>query len=358
MVKVLVTGGSGFIAAHVVDYLQQRGFDTVFTVRSDEKGKRILENHPDAPKERLSYVIVKDVAQDDAFDEAIKSDPPFDYVLHTASPFHFNVQDPVKDFLDPAIKGTTGILKAIKAYAPTVKRVVVTSSFAAIVNGKQHPKVYNEECWNPVTWEEAMDPANTYRASKVNKLITKGSTYEVTTVLIVAPVPQTFAEKAAWDFVEKENPNFDLVTINPPLVFGPIVSYLNSLDAINTSNQRMRNIVQGQFKDAIPPTGMWLFVDVRDVALAHVRAIEVAEAGGKRFLVAAGFFSNKVLVEAVRETHPELESKLPSKDYPDDFPSELYEIDNSQSKKILGMEYRPLKATVADTVKSLQDVGA
>ncbi|KAF7716202.1 NAD dependent epimerase/dehydratase family protein [Penicillium ucsense] len=334
MVKVLVTGGSGFIAAHVVDYLQQRGFDTVFTVRSIEKGKRILENHPDAPKERLSYVIVKDVAQDGAFDEAIKSDPPFDYVLHTASPFHFNVQDPVKDFLDPAIKGTTGILKAIKAYAPSVKRVVVTSSFAAIVNGKQHPKVYNEECWNPVTWEEAMDPANTYRGSK------------------------TFAEKAAWDFVEKENPNFDLVTINPPLVFGPIVSYLNSLDAINTSNQRMRNIVQGQFKDAIPPTGMWLFVDVRDVALAHVRAIEVAEAGGKRFLVAAGFFSNKVLVEAVRETHPELESKLPPKDYPDDFPSELYEIDNSQSKKILGMEYRPLKETVADTVKSLQDVGA
>lgn len=169
---------------------------------------------------------------------------------------------------------------------------------------------------------------------------------------------QTFAEKAAWDFVEKEKPNFDLVTINPPLVLGPIVSYLNSLDAINTSNQRVRDIVQGRFKERIPPTGMWLFVDVRDVALAHIRAIEVAEAGGKRFLVAAGFFSNKVLVEAVRETHPELESKLPSKDYPNDFPSELYEIDTTRSKEVLGMTYRPFKETVADTVKSLQDAGA
>lgn len=74
----------------------------------------------------------------------------------------------MKDFLDPAIKGTTGILKAIKAYAPTVKRVVITSSFAAIVNPKQHPKVYSEKEWNPVTWEEAMDHANVYRASKVS----------------------------------------------------------------------------------------------------------------------------------------------------------------------------------------------
>lgn len=137
-------------------------------------------------------MIVKDVAQDGAFDEvrhdlligrsclcidtprqAVKSDPPFDYVLHTASPFHFNVQDPVKDFLDPAIKGTTGILKAIKAYAPTVKRVVITSSFAAIVNPKQHPKVYSEKEWNPVTWEEAMDHANVYRASKVSSFCMK-----------------------------------------------------------------------------------------------------------------------------------------------------------------------------------------
>ncbi|KAI2765922.1 hypothetical protein DTO012A8_8855 [Penicillium roqueforti] len=327
-------GGSGFIAAHIIDILLQHGFDTVVTVRSEEKGKRIIEAHPDVSKEKLSYVIVNDVAKDGVFDEAVKSDPPFDYVLHTASPFHFNVQDPVKDFLDPAIKGTTGILKAIKEYAPTVKRVVITSSFAAIVNGKQHPKVYSEKEWNPVTWEEALDHSQVYRASK------------------------TFAEKAAWAFVEKEKPNFDIATINPPLVFGPIVHYLNSLEAINTSNQRIRNLIQGQMKEKIAPTGTFLWVDVRDVALAHVRAIEVPEAGGERFFVTAGFFSNKELADIARETHPELESKLPPADAPSDFPKNIYQIDNSKSQKILGLEYRPLKQTVSDTIDSLLAVGA
>ncbi|KAJ5963775.1 NAD-dependent epimerase/dehydratase [Penicillium vulpinum] len=333
MVKVLLTGGSGFIAAHIIDILLQHGFDTVVTVRSEEKGNRIIEAHPEVSKKNLSYVVVKDVAKEGAFDKAIKSSPPFDYVIHTASPFHYNVQDPVKDFLDPAIKGTTGILKAIKEYAPTVKRVVITSSYAAMVNGKQHPKVYSEKEWNPVTWEEAMDHSQVYRASK------------------------TFAEKAAWAFVEKEKPNFDIATINPPLVFGPIVHYLNSLETINTSNQRTRNLIQGQMKEKLAPTGNFLWVDVRDVALAHVKAIEVPEAGGERFFVTAGFFSNKELADIARETHPQLESKLPPADSPSDFPENIFGIDNTKSQKILGLDYRPLKQTISDTIDSLLAVG-
>lgn len=116
----------------------------------------------------------------------------------TASPFHFNVKDTKKDLLDPAINGTTGILKAIKKYAPTVKHVVVTSSFASIIHpkeGKWPGKVYSEADWNPTTIEEAdSDPTTGYRASK------------------------TLAEKAAWKFLEEEKPNFTLSTINPPLV--------------------------------------------------------------------------------------------------------------------------------------------
>ncbi|KAJ6172228.1 hypothetical protein N7470_001295 [Penicillium chermesinum] len=304
------------------------------TVRSEEKGKRILDAHANVPKEKLSFVIVADVAQDGAFDEAVKSDPPFDYVLHTASPFHFNVQDPVKDFLDPAIKGTTGILKSIKAYAPSVKRVVVTSSFAAIVNPSGHPKVYDETVWNPITWEEALDHSRVYRGSK------------------------TFAEKAAWEFVEKEKPNFDLATINPPLVLGPVVHYLNSLETINTSNQRILDLVRGKYKEQLPPTGVMFWVDVRDVALAHVKAIEVSEAGGKRFFVLEGFFSNKKIADVIRETHPELDSKLPPKDAEDDSMEGTLEFSNSRSKELLGMKYRSLRESVSDAVNSLLELGA
>ncbi|KAF9885675.1 methylglyoxal reductase (NADPH-dependent) gre2 [Aspergillus nanangensis] len=328
MPRVLLTGGSGFIAAHVLDTLLERGFDTVVTVRSEEKGQRILEAHPNTPKEKLSYVVVKDVAQEGAFDEAVKSSPPFDYVLHTASPFHHNVQDPVKDFLDPAVKGTTGILKAIKAYAPTVKRVVITSSFAAIVNPKEHAAVYSEKHWNPVTWEEGMESSQTYRASK-----------------------------SAWEFVEKEKPNFDIATVNPPLVLGPVVHYLNSLDAINTSNNRVSDMVRGKCKEGLPPTGTFLWVDVRDIALAHVRAIEVPEAGGQRFFVVAGEFSNKEIADIVRDSFPELADKLPSKDFPSDKPADLYGHDNSKSIRMLGLQYRSLKESIVDTVKSLLAVG-
>lgn len=111
-------------------------------------------------------------------------------------------------------------------------------------------------------------------------------------------------------------------------------------------------------KEKIAPTGTFLWVDVRDVALAHVRAIEVPEAGGERFFVTAGFFSNKELADIARETHPELESKLPPADAPSDFPKNIYQIDNSKSQKILGLEYRPLKQTVSDTIDSLLAVGA
>lgn len=158
--------------------------------------------------------------------------------------------------------------------------------------------------------------------------------------------------------MEKEKPNFDLATINPPLVFGPIVHYLNSLDAINTSNARVRDLIQGKYKEQIPPTGTFLWVDVRDVALAHVRAIEVAEAGAQRFFIVAGQFSNKRLADIIRETHPELESKLPSKDLPDDLTPDTYRADNSKSVKVLGLKYRSLKDTISDTVTSLLAVGA
>jgi nucleoside-diphosphate-sugar epimerase len=158
--------------------------------------------------------------------------------------------------------------------------------------------------------------------------------------------------------VKKEKPGFDLVTINPPLVFGPIVHYLNSLDALNTSNQRIRDFIQGKVRDKIPPTGVYLWVDVRDVAMAHVRAIEVPEAGSNRFFVVAGHYTNKRIVDAIRETHPELESRLPPADSADDLPADIYDYDNKKSREILGLKYISLKDTVGDTVKSLLEVGA
>ncbi|KAL5341631.1 hypothetical protein BJX70DRAFT_358484 [Aspergillus crustosus] len=329
MAKVLLTGGSGFVASHILRTLLERGYSVTTTVRSAVKGEKILAAH-NTKTAQLAYTVVQDIAAVGAFDSAVQAEPPFDYVIHTASPFPDTLLDPVKDLLNPAIKGTTGILNAIKAYAPNVKRVVITSSFAAIVNTASPPKVYDETSWNPVTWDDAVNDRNlTYRGSK------------------------TFAERAAWEFVEKEHPAFDLATMNPPLVYGPAVHSFENLANLNTSNQRIRDFIQGkQTANELPPTGTFLWVDVRDLALAHVRALEVPAAGGHRFFVTAGHCSNKRIVDAIRATHPQMVPKLPGKPI-DDFPDDCYEYDNSKARDILGVEFRSLEEGIGDTVTSL-----
>ncbi|KAK4964035.1 Glycine-rich RNA-binding protein 2, mitochondrial [Elasticomyces elasticus] len=340
MTRVLLTGGSGFIAAHVLDILLEHGHSVVTTVRSQEKADKIKEAHSKYGKDKLDFVLVEDIAKEGAFDEAVKSNPPFEAVIHTASPFHFKVTDVQKELLDPAIIGTTGILKSIKKSAPTVKRVVITSSFAAVLDpfkGNNPGYEYSEKDWNGISHEQAIqNPVNGYRASK------------------------TFAEKAAWDFVEQQSPNFSVAALCPPLVLGPIVHYLNSLDALNTSNQRVRDIMQGKAKEQIPETGTFLWVDVRDLALAHVKAMEVDGAANKRFFITAGYFSNKEIATIIKKNFPEYADKCPSDSTPGgDYPKDgIYKYNNKQTREVLGIKFTSLEQSIVDTVKSLKAVGA
>ncbi|KAI1340020.1 NAD dependent epimerase/dehydratase [Xylariaceae sp. FL0016] len=337
MPKVLLTGGSGFIAAHVLELLLKRGHEVVTTVRSEDKATKIRAAHPNA---KLTVAIVPDIAQDGAFDEVVQT-PGLDYVQHTASPFHYNWTDPKTELLDPAIKGTTSILQAVKKHAPTVKRVVITSSFASILSEQSlndTSKTWSEADWNPSTYEDGLGTSKptSYRVSK------------------------KYAEKAGWDFVAAEKPNFDLATICPPLVFGPVVHHLASLAAINTSNERIVQLAQGAWRSEIPPTGVYLWVDVRDVALAHVNAMERPEAGGKRFFTTAGYFSNREVADAARKNFPELRDKLPEEGVAGgEFPKEgTYKYDNSRATKELGIEWISIEKSVVDTIKSVQSVGS
>lgn len=144
----------------------------------------------------------------------------------------------------------------------------------------------------------------------------------------------------------------------PPLVLGPIVHYLNSLDALNTSNQRIRDAMLGKWKEEVAPTGTFIWVDVRDLALAHVLAAEKEEAANKRFFITAGYFTNKGILDVVSKTQPEVITK-DTKTKPGDFPEEgIYKYDNSRSKEVLGLQYRPFEQAIVDTVKSLKAVGA
>lgn len=142
----------------------------------------------------------------------------------------------------------------------------------------------------------------------------------------------------------------------PPLVLGPIIHPLDDIAALNTSNQRVRNLIQGKCKEEIPDTGVYLWVDVRDLALAHVRALERGGAQGKRFFVTAGHFSNKAICEVIRKNFPEYGGVLPGRDVKGgDFPvGGVYQFDNSRTREVLGIEFRGLEESIVDLVGSLK----
>ena len=170
------------------------------------------------------------------------------------------------------------------------------------------------------------------------------------------------------------------------MVYGPIAHSLSSLESLNTSNERIRDIILGKHKESLPPTGTFIWTDVRDLALAHIRAAQRPEAAGKRFLITAGHYSNRQIADIIAEEFPDLREKIAGKDVEGDFDPEgaycllflifcfslfsislvssvvkltaiytgTYSYDNSQTRKILGIEFRSLRQCVVDTVKSLQ----
>lgn len=257
---VTVSGASGFIGSHVVSILLQRGHRVRGTVRSVAKEKEIahLRALPGA-KERLELVEAE-LLSDAGWDVAMAGAT---YVIHLASPFALNVKDPQRDLVDPAVEGTRTVLAAA-AKAGTVERVVLTSSMAAITDEPDGAHVLTEEDWN-------------------TKSSLRRNPYYYST---------TLAEKEGWAFVEREKPKFDLVVINPFITMGPSLS-----PGLNTSNQLFVDLLSGQYPGIMRLT--WGFVDVRDVALAHVLAMETRTAEG-RYLCANETFTMRQVVEQLR----------------------------------------------------------
>jgi nucleoside-diphosphate-sugar epimerase len=162
--------------------------------------KKVLQAHaPDS--QRLSYVLVPDMTVPGAYDTAVQG---VTGVFHISSPYTFTTTDNVNDLLIPAISGTRGILQSIKRNGPDVKRVVLTSSGAAMIDpirGFDRDHLYTEDDWAKTTWDEVVTGSGVvgYFASK------------------------QFAERTAWDFIEKEQPSFDLVAICPPMIVRSVI---------------------------------------------------------------------------------------------------------------------------------------
>lgn len=169
---VLLTGANGFIGSHILAQLLDHGCTVCCAVRTQEKGDKILRDFA-AQKSQITITIVPDIVAEGAYHKAVQGTPAFDTVYHTASPFTYANVGSNLQFLEPAIKGTMNLLNAVKDNAPSVKRVIWTGSCASVIDYdnlvSDPPRLYTEEDWNPVTWEEAVhgDPSKAYRASKL-----------------------------------------------------------------------------------------------------------------------------------------------------------------------------------------------
>lgn len=250
MTNVLVTGGSGFIAGHCVLQLVAAGHEVRATVRSLAREgvvRATLGRAGLADGSRLSFVAA-DLLSDDGWAEAMRG---VDTVLHVASPVAPGHVENEDDVIVPAREGTLRVLRTAKAAG--VRRVVMTSAFHAVAWGHPHDdRVFTEADWTDVSGPGV----DAYGRSK------------------------TLAEQAAWDAVaEAGGP--ELVTMLPVAVMGPALG-----GEVSGANQVVELLLDGAMP-ALPH--IWFpIVDVRDVARAHVLAMETPEAAGERFLLSAG----------------------------------------------------------------------
>jgi nucleoside-diphosphate-sugar epimerase len=339
--RVLLTGANGYLGLHILSELLLKGYSVRNIVRSQAKADQILDTFG-SYAEQMDFGLVPDITVSGAFNQVVVSTSPFDLVIHTASPVHSNITSN-DELLDPAIKGTLEILKAVKEKAPHVKRIIVTSSCAAVVDyvspvATNPQKVYTEEDWNPISFQRAV--------------MVVGSSD------VVYQASKKFAELAAWTFIEEESSTFDLVTLCPPAIYGPSRNQPQTVKDLNETSHKMYDVFINSSKDApLPPDGVHMYVDVRDLASAHLLAATVPAASNERFTIVAGPASSQSICDILRSRFEQLEGRTPQGNPGiDSLPENAYTISNEKAKKFLGFAFRSFEETFTDMASQLLEI--
>jgi nucleoside-diphosphate-sugar epimerase len=338
MSTVLVTGGSGFIACHCILQLVAAGHQVKTTVRNlkrEGEVRAMLKVGGGDPGDRLSFVAA-DLENDAGWKEAVAG---CEYVLHVASPFPSGVPKHEDDLIIPAREGALRVLRAAREAG--VKRVVLTSSFAAIGYGhKDRKQPFDETDWTDLNGADL----GAYTKSK------------------------TIAERAAWDFIAKEGRGLELSVVNPVGVFGPVLG-----PDYSTSIGIVTRLMDGSVPGA--PKLYFGLVDVRDVADMHLRAMTNPAAKGERFLAVAGdFMSFSAIAKVLKARMGDAARRVPTRELPN-FLVRLVALrdpgvrlilpelgktknaTNAKAKRLLGWAPRSNEESIVATAESLVRLG-
>lgn len=331
---VLVTGGSGFIASWCIVQLLERGYTVRTTVRDPGKEQRVRAAVAGAKAAAASLrFAIADLNSDEGWDAAVAG---CQYVLHVASPLGGGTPGDRNSLVAPARDGTLRVLRA--AAKAGVKRVVMTSAAATA-----RPPLTTDQTSDESIWADPDDPQfDAYRVSKI------------------------LAERAAWDFMNREGGTTQLTTVLPGAVFGPILA---------AENLGSVQIIQGMLKGkpaALPRLGFWI-VDVRDLADLHIRAMTAATAAGQRFIAAGEYMWMEDIARTLRTELGEAAAKAPTRRLPDfvvrmllPFAPNLrslapllgrrFPLTSAKARQTLGFAPRPAAMTIVDCARSLLPV--
>lgn len=318
MSKVAVTGAGGYIASMLIKSLLSKGYTVHGTVRNlkdEKKVKHLIESIGKSEKGKL-VLFEADLLADGSFKNCFEG---VESVFHTASPFQLSVKDPQKDLIDPAVNGTKNVINEA-LNSKTVKKIIVTSSMAAVCGVRKLPHVYTEQDFNDTASLESP-----YPFSKVS------------------------AELKAWELVkeaQKNGSSVELITINPGFVFGPVLSARDDSTSVNF----IKGLLTGTVKQ-IDATSKFSYIDVRDVVDAHIQAFENSEAKGRYICCHSKsvFTSEIAQILSKKFTDFPVTTKVVG-----EFPI-VGQYDNEKLVKLLG-KLIPLEQSLEDMVHSFLDL--
>ena len=276
--RVLVTGGSGYIAGVLIRQLLATGWQVNTTVRDLAREPALRQLLGVAPGDKQLRCFAADLLHDAGWAEAASG---CSHVAHVASPLPAGVPRDANELIVPARDGALRALKAARDAG--VQRFVMTSSVAAIAYGHGP----GEHHFTEADWTRLETPG-------------------------IPPYVQskTVAERDARDWVAREGGGLAFCTVNPSVVLGPVASADYSASVLI-----VRSLLEGRIP-ALPNIGFGI-VDVRDVADLHVRALTAPDMADERFIACGGFLWLREIAAVLRAELGEQARRVPTLQMPD-----------------------------------------